>query len=365
MELKIKKSDWSTGIPVAMVNLKVARELGVHPGDRILIKTLSKKEKSMVTIIDVTTKFTDSKHLLVSSDIKKRLNLKENQRVEIKYSKDPDSVLFIKSKIDGAELTEKEIKTIISDAVNNSLNEAELAVFVSAMYEKGMTKKETISLVNAILESGTTLKFRQKYVADKHCIGGIAGNRTTPLVVAICAAAGLTMPKTSSRAITSAAGTADCVESIAPVEFTMEEIKKIVGKTGACLAWGGSLGMVPADSKIIKVEKMLKIDPVAQLLASIMSKKLAVGSKYILIDIPYGKNAKVSKSKGLFLKKKFEELGKHFEVYLKVVLTHTDEPIGKGVGPALEMIDIMNILDPKKLGQKIWKKNQFFYLEKF
>jgi len=223
-----------------------------------------------------------------------------------------------------------------------------------------MTFKETVALVDAILSSGKTLSFRNKYVVDKHCIGGIAGNRTTPIVVSICAAAGLTFPKTSSRAITSAAGTADCIEVLSPVEFSMDELKKIVQKTGACLTWGGALGMVPADSKIIKVEKMLKLDPAAQLLASIMSKKLAAGSKYILIDIPYGKKAKVSLAKGKMLKRKFEQLARHFKVKIKVILTKATEPIGNGVGPALEIRDVMNVLNPKKEGPQDLEKKAIY-----
>jgi AMP phosphorylase len=360
MELKVKTSDWSAGLPVAMINKKMAEKLGVHAGDRIIIKTYSKNPKEMITILDTSETFVKKGFVAISTEIKKRLNLREGQRINVAYSDAPESVLFIKEKINGRELSDEKIKSIIRDVVNNSLTEPEVAVFVSAMYRNGMTFKETISLINAILVSGKTLKFRNKYVVDKHCIGGVAGNRTTPLVVSICVAAGLTMPKTSSRAITSAAGTADCIETIAKVEFSMDRVKKIVQKTGGCMTWGGSLGMVPADSKIIKVEKMLKLDPVAQLLASIMSKKLAVGSKYILIDIPYGKNAKVSKSKGLFLKKKFEQLAKHFKVKMKVVLTKANEPIGDGVGPALEMIDVIKILDPKKEGPKDLEKKSLF-----
>jgi len=201
---------------------------------------------------------------------------------------------------------------------------------------------------------------KQKFVVDKHSIGGIPGNRTTPIVVAICASAGLTMPKSSSRAITSAAGTADVIETVAKIEFSIPELKKIVNKTGGCMVWGGALGLVPADAKIIQIEKSLGIDPQAQLLASIMSKKLAVGSKYILIDIPYGKNAKVSKEEALQLKKKFEYLGKYFKKKLKVVLTYGNEPIGKGIGPALELIDVIEVLDPKKQGPEDLEKKSCF-----
>lgn len=350
MELKVKTSEWSAGLPVAILNHKTAEKLGVHAGDRVSIKTRSRNVREMTVLIDTVQKHVQHCHIAISVEIKKRLNLREEQKVDVMFAKNPLSSKFIKKKLSGKHLTHEEIKQIIMDIVDNSLSEQEVAMFISAMYRNGMNFNETVSLVDAILYSGKKLSFRRKYVVDKHCIGGIAGNRTTPIVVAICAAGGLTFPKTSSRAITSAAGTADCIEVLSPVEFSMDKLKKIVEKAGACLAWGGAIGMVPADSKIIKVEKALSLDPSAQLLASIMSKKLAAGSKYILIDIPYGKEAKVSKKKGNMLKRQFEKLAKHFGVKMKVILTKATEPIGNGVGPVLEIIDVMKILDPKKNG---------------
>lgn len=352
MQLKAKISHWSAGLPVAMLNLKTAEKLGVHAGDRVTLRTISKKPNEMVTIIDTIERIVKDGEIGVSFEIKKILNLRDGQTLDVSFSGPPDSVNYVKKKLIGEELSDKEIRQIIDDVVSNKLTEPEISVFVSGMYRNGMTFKETVALVDAVLNSGKKLHFNNKYVVDKHCIGGIAGNRTTPIVVSICVAAGLTMPKTSSRAITSAAGTADCIEVISPVEFSIPELKKIVQKTGGCLTWGGSLGLAPADSTIIKVEKMLKIDPVAQLLASIMSKKLAAGSKYILIDIPYGEKAKVTKKKGKMLKGKFERLGNHFGVKIKVLMTKATQPIGNGVGPALEMIDVIKVLNPKEDGPK-------------
>jgi putative thymidine phosphorylase len=343
VELKIKILKWSAGVPVAMLNEEIAELIGVKTKGRILIRTISKNSKSVSTIIDVTKTLVGKKEIGVSSELKERLSLHSGQRVDIDLSPSPKSLIFIKKKVNKEALSQLEINEIIRDVVNNSLSEAEIALFVSGMYQNGMTMKETICLIKSILNSGKRLVLKDKFVVDKHCIGGIPGNRTTPIVVSICAAAGLIVPKSSSRAITTPAGTADTVETIARVEFSMQELKKIVEKVGACLIWGGSLEIVPADEKIIQIEKSLNIDPEAQLLASIMSKKLASGAKYILIDIPYGKTAKVKKEKALHLKRKFEYLGKHFNKVLKVVLTRGDEPIGNGVGPALEIRDILKI----------------------
>jgi len=306
----------------------------------------------MATLVDTVEGIVRPKEIALSSEIRKRMKLRKGQPVDVNLSTIPQSTFYIKDKLDGKKLSTDQIKEIIRDIVNNSLSQAELSLFISSMYIRGMDFKETVALINAILASGNLLKLGKKTIVDKHSVGGVPGNRTTPIVVSICAVAGLTMPKTSSRSITSAAGTADVIETIARVEFSIEELKKIIKKTNACMVWGGALGMVPADSKILDTEKMLKIDPEAQLLASIMSKKLAVGSEYILIDIPYGKRAKVSRKKALHLKKKFERLGKHFKKEIRVVLTKGNQPIGKGIGPALELMDILCILDPEKEGPK-------------
>ena len=345
MELKIKLIKWSAGLPVAMLNKKTASKIGAHLQDRICIKTLSKNPKEVFTIIDTITGLVKENEIAVSSELKTRLSLRTGQKVDIGLASLPKSIFFIKKKLKNKELSEKEINEIIKDVVSNSLSEPEIALFVSSMDKQGMSFKETIALIKSILKSGNRFSLNRKFVADKHSIGGVAGNRTTPIIVSICAAGGLTMPKTSSRAITSAAGTADVLETIAQVEFSLDEVKKIIKQTNACMVWGGALGMVPADSKIIKVEKILGIDPEAQLLASIMSKKLAVGSKYIVIDIPYGKGAKVTKTKALILKKKFEKLGRYFNKKLICVLTDGTEPIGNGIGPALELVDIIRVLD--------------------
>lgn len=360
MRLKIKLIKWSAGFPVVMLSKRTAEKLGVHSRDRVFIKTISHHPRKISTIVDTVEGLVGEKEILVSSELKKHLDLKVGQFVNVDLSPTSKSLVYIRKKLNNKRLSKKEIEEIITDIVNNSISEAEIALFVSAMYEKGMNMEETIYLIKAILKSGSQFKLKGEFIVDKHCVGGVPGNRTTPIVVPICACADLFVPKTSSRAITTAAGTADVIETLAPVDFSIKQIKKIVSKTKACMVWGGALGIVPADSKILQIEKILGVDPEAQLLASIMSKKLSVGSKYILIDIPYGDTAKVSKRRALRLKKKFEYLGRYFRKRLKVVLTDGSQPIGNGIGPALELMDIIKILDPKKQGPKDLEKKSLF-----
>jgi AMP phosphorylase len=361
MELKVRLLKLCAGIPVAMIGLKTAELMGIHENDRVSIEKLSSRgEREFSTLVDIVDKIVEEGEIGVSSEIKEAFNLKNGQKVDVNIAKPPKSLEYIRKKVDKKTLSKEEIQEIIKDIVNNSLSDPEIALFVSGMYENKMSFQEIIDLIESFVESGEKLSFKGKFIVDKHCIGGIPANRTTPIIVSICAAAGLTFPKSSSRAITSAAGTADVINAIARVEFSIDELKELISKTGAFMIWGGSIELVPADSKIIRIEKMLKIDPKAQLLASIISKKLAVGSKYILIDIPYGKNAKVDKKEGLELKKSFEKYGKYFKLKLKAVLTKGDEPIGNGVGPFLELDDIIKVLDQSKKGPEDLKRKSLF-----
>jgi len=340
MKLKAKILNLRAGRPVAILHKRTAEKLSVNIDDRI---TLSKKERKIISIVDIATGILKKDEIALSEEIIKALKIKEADFVEINIAPHPESIYLIHKKLLCHPLNNQELNKVISDIVKNALTGPEIAYFVSAVYKCGMSMEETKYLIKAIVGSGNVLKLRGK-VADKHCVGGIAGNRTTPIVVAICASTGLKMPKNSSRAITSAAGTADTIESIAKVEFTVPQIKRILKKTNACLVWGGALGLAPADAKILQIEKLLHLDPEPQLLASIISKKLAVDSEYLIIDIPYGKSAKVSKYQALDLKKKFEKLGKQFKIKLQCVLTDGSQPIGNGIGPVLEMRDVLAVL---------------------
>ena len=196
-----------------------------------------------------------------------------------------------------------------------------------------------------MVKYGDRLKIKSYPLIDKHCIGGIPGNRTTMIIVPIIAAAGYTIPKTSSRSITSPSGTADTMEVFSPVSFPISKMKSIINKAKGCIIWGGSLNLAPADDKIINVEKPLEIDAESQLLASIMAKKYSVSSSHILIDIPVGTDAKVkNKKKALDMKKKFEMIGKKLGKKIKVILTDGSQPVGNGIGPALEARDVLWVL---------------------
>lgn len=219
--------------------------------------------------------------------------------------------------------------------------------FAASGYSKGFSDEELYFLTKAMIETGEKLRFKG-IVADKHSIGGVPGTRTTLLVVPILAAAGFTIPKSSSRAITTPGGTADVMEVLANVEFDKEKIYDIVKKTNGCIVWGGSFNIAPADDEIIKVEEPLLFESFDKILVSIMAKKIAFGSNHIVIDIPYGQNVKIHSIKDAeFIKTKFELLARRFKVKIRCLIHKTEQPSGRGLGPVLEAREALRVLQQK------------------
>jgi len=341
MLLKVKSLGLCAGRPIAILHSETAKALNVHVDERVKIR---KKKKSIVAIVDIATGMLGTEEIILSEEIMNFLGLEKHDTVDVGIATEPRSIAYIREKIKGLPLSNKKIRAIITDIVFNRLTESEIAYFVAAVYIHRMNMKEIESLIKAIVDTGKKLQLKKKIIADKHGIGGIAGNRTTPIVVSIAAAAGLAIPKTSSRAITSAAGTADVIETIAKVEFSVQKIKQIITKAQGCMVWGGALGLAPADDKIIQVERLLRLDPESQLIASILSKKVSVGATHVVLDIPCGKGVKFTKTEAEKLAKKFLILGKKFKIKIKPVITDGSQPIGRGVGPVLEMRDVLSVL---------------------
>jgi thymidine phosphorylase len=247
---------------------------------------------------------------------------------------------------------------IIQDIVDCNLSNIQLSAFLTACVGDGLNDDEVIALTKAMIDVGFRLEWGQSKVFDKHSIGGLPGNRTTPIVVAIVAAAGLTIPKTSSRAITSPAGTADTMETLTNVNLSVEQMKNVINQEGGCLVWGGSVQLSPADDIMIRVERALDIDSEGQLIASVLSKKAAAGSTHVVIDIPVGPTAKVrSEEAAKLLSKNIIAVGRAIGLNVATVITDGRQPIGRGIGPALEALDVLSVLQntvtaPKDLRQK-------------
>lgn len=254
----------------------------------------------------------------------------------------------IQEKLLGKRLTYKEIFAVMDEIAHHRLGNILTTYFAASGYSKGFSNEEIYFLTKAMIETGDHLDFKG-IVADKHSIGGVPGTRTSMIVIPIVASAGFLIPKSSSRAITTPGGTADVMEILTPVIFSKQDIYRIVGKCNACIVWGGSVDIAPADDELITVEQPLLLESYDKILVSIMAKKIAFGSNHIIIEIPYGEYVKVhNRSDAEVIKRKFEYLAERFAVKIYVYLHKTEQPAGRGLGPLLEAREVLKVLEQKE-----------------
>ena len=287
----------------------------------------------------------------------RRLGAAEGDWIDVEPSRPPESLAYLRRKMAAESFTPEGLQAICRDLADHRWSDMDVSAFLVSC-ASFMTAEETLDLTRAMIGVGERLTWPGRPIVDKHCIGGVPGNRTSLIVAPIAAAHGLTMPKTSSRAITSPAGTADTMEVLARVDLSEDEMRDVVERCGACIVWGGRVNLSPADDVLISVERPLGIDTVEQMVASILSKKVAAGSTHLVLDLPVGPSAKLrSRADALRLRKLFEFVGSRLGLVLDVVLTDAPQPIGRGVGPALEARDVLAVLEgradaPRDLREK-------------
>jgi len=347
--LKGKKLDLGAGKELFVVmHQKDAEELGVKEGDIVLLGY--KDIELYVKVIITDTKVRDGE-LGLYEEIYDEYHIPEGRRLLLDIPSTSEALDAIRKKLSGQRLNEKELLTIMKDIGSRKLKETEIAFFVSTFFNPGFTEDEIYGMAKGMAESGEILDFKyiknnKDLVVDKHSIGGTAGKGITPVLVPILAAAGLVIPNTSTRAITSPAGTTDILETVMPVALDKESVYKVVEKVGACMVWGGALYLAPADDEIINVERSLRIQEFQKVLVSIVAKKIAMGSSFVLIDLPYGKGTKIEKPDDLeFLRREFEKLFHKFNIKCVTHKRVVKGPDGNGVGPVLEMKECLKVLE--------------------
>jgi AMP phosphorylase len=328
-----------------LLNRTDARSIGVLDGDRVQLIN-PKSGVTAAAFVETTSTIARQGTIGIYRITNERLHLEEDAEIEVREAGRPKSLDFIKKKMDGGRLTKEETLTIIRDVVNDDISAAELTAFITASYINPLDMDEIEHLTRAMVETGERIKFASRPIVDKHSIGGVPGNKISLLVVPILAASGLKIPKTSSRAITGAGGTADLMEVLAFVEFSASEVQQMTEKIGGCIVWGGSTNIAPADDRIIIQEYPFKIDARGQMLASVMAKKFAVGANLVVIDIPVGLHTKVATmQEGRKLAREFIDLGERLNMKVECALTYGDIPVGRSIGPKLEVIEALRVLE--------------------
>jgi len=345
--LKAKMIDISARVDtgIVLINQQDCNQFSIKPGSNLAMHI---KGRTIVVHLDITDTLIKQGEVGIFKDLADREKI--NNREVIEFSligvKKPASLEAIQKNITGAELSYEEMHSIISDIVARKLNDVAIAFFVASSFMGRISSQELFYLTKAMSESGKKIGF-PGIVADKHSIGGLCGNETTPIIVPIVASFGIYIPKTCSRAITSASGTADTFEVLAPVSFSTDELKKIVSKTKGCIIWGAG-EVAPADSIILDVASQILIESFPKMVASIIAKKVALGVKYLVIDIPVNKSAKIKNIKeGKRLEEMFLNITKKFGIKAIVSFNPVNGPIGRGIGSALQARDDLRVLEQK------------------
>ncbi|WP_233715260.1 thymidine phosphorylase family protein [Bordetella hinzii] len=331
--------------PIALMraDCHVCRSEGLSSRSQVLITADDRQVQALLYQIDSEMLAQDE--VALSEDAWDALGIADGAVVQVRHPPVLESLAGVRQRIYGRRLGQEDMVAIVGDVVRGRYTDVHLSAFLTATATLPLSIDETIFLTRAMVDVGDRLSWEAPIVVDKHCVGGLPGNRTTPLVVAIAAANGLVMPKTSSRAITSPAGTADTMEMLAPVDLGIEQLQHVVRTEGGCVAWGGAMHLSPAYDIFVRVERELDIDTEGQLIASVLSKKIAAGATHVVIDIPIGPTAKIrSREAAERLAAHLTETASHFGLALRCLYTDGSQPVGRGIGPALEARDVLAVL---------------------
>ncbi|MGE3320180.1 MAG: thymidine phosphorylase family protein [Candidatus Berkiella sp.] len=321
----------------------VCKAEGFEAQTRILVEC---KGKSIIaTLNTINTDLLKDDEASLSAYAWSFLGASEGDKINLSHPPSLKSLKYVRSKIYGSSFSKAQLTSIIQDIVHGRYSDIQISMFLTACAGVGLNINEILHLAEAMIDSGQRIEWPSPIVVDKHCIGGLPGNRTTLIVVPIIAEFGLTIPKTSSRAITSPAGTADTMEVFSQVNLNLQKMRKVVEQENGCIIWGGSVFLSPADDTLIHIERGMDLDTEGQMVASILSKKVAAGSNHIVIDVPVGPSAKIrSVQKAEALRNYLQIIGLQLGVEVKVIFTDGSQPVGRGVGPALEAAEVLSVL---------------------
>lgn len=326
-------------------NCHICRAEGFSARVRVKVTLRDSGRSLLATVIFVTSALISDQEASLSEAAWARLEADEGSEIAVTHAEPVDSLSYVRAKIYGQSLEKEAIDEIVDDIAAGRYSEVALSAFITAVAERALSHDEVFYLTDAMVSVGSRLDWGKGPIADKHSVGGLPGNRTTPIVVPIIAACGIKIPKTSSRAITSPAGTADTMEVLAPVDLSVAVMRRVVDAEGGCVVWGGAVDLSPADDVLVRVERQLDLDSEGQLVASVLSKKIAAGSTHVVIDLPVGPTAKIrSPEMAKHLVVLLEQIANRAGLQMQVIQSDGRQPVGYGIGPALEARDVLSVL---------------------
>lgn len=263
--------------------------------------------------------------------------------------------LIIQKKRDGQELNKDELKGFIKGICSGEVADYQATAFLMATFFKGMSLNETIALTEAMLESGERYhlhKIKGPKV-DKHSTGGV-GDKVSLILAPLAAACGLRVPMMSGRGLGHSGGTLDKLESIPgfSVGISREKFEEVLGSVG-CAMTGQSDKIAPADKKLYALRDVTgTVECIPLITASILSKKLAEGTEFLVLDVKVGSGAFMkTKLQARALAKTIIQVSKKMDLPCRAVLTSMNQPLGYAVGNAIEVRESIEILKNEKNSQ--------------
>jgi pyrimidine-nucleoside phosphorylase len=251
---------------------------------------------------------------------------------------------LIQRKRDGDELSDDELLELVLGYTRGEIPDYQMAAFLMAVYFRGLSARETFALTEAIVRSGETLDLRAtigRKVVDKHSTGGV-GDKTSIAVGPIVAACGVPIGKMSGRGLGHTGGTLDKLESIPGyrIDLSVEEYVAQVRDVG-CAIIGQTGDLAPADKLLYALRDVTAtVDNLSLIASSIMSKKIAGGAQAIVLDVKVGDGAFMkSVDDARALAEAMIEIGRRFERQVVCLLSDMDQPLGRAVGNAVEIVE--------------------------
>ena len=256
---------------------------------------------------------------------------------------------IIEKKIKNKSLSYEEIKFMVDNFISNKIGDDTMTLFIRAIYNNGLSFDETLNLTDVMIKSGKVedLSKVEGITVDKHSTGGV-GDKTSLIVLPICASLGIKVPKMSGRSLGTTGGTVDKLESIPGFksELSHKKFIDILNKVG-CVDICQTKDIAVADKKIYALrDKTGLVDSIPLIASSIMSKKIACSSKNIVIDLKVGKGAFMKNIKDASaLARLMIRIGKYYDRNVICVLTDMNNPLGNNIGNKLEVREVINFFE--------------------